>query len=78
MVLSLSLMGCLEPKIDPNPLIGLDDSTFQGEEEYSGELNTIGDLSTAYTVNTYALRVVNNKLDAICVASYRCENQNEE
>lgn len=71
------LNGC-ETVIESNPLVGLDDSTFEEEEEYNGELNTVGDLSTGYAENTTALRAANNKLTTICIAAKRCEMNDEE
>lgn len=75
MILGTFLTGCLEPEIQSNPLIGLDDSVFEKEQEYQAELNTIDQLTIAYVENTYALRTVNNKLDAICIAAKRCRTE---
>ena len=54
-------------------LMGLPDDVFYTEDEYLGNISTVGDLGNAYLENTTSLRLANNKLLAICVAAERCK-----
>ena len=53
-------------------------SSFEKESEYSGPLNTIGQLGDGYIENTGSLRRANNKLDTLCIAAKVCEENHEE
>lgn len=75
----LSLGGCsgLFNRIEP-ALTGLPDSVFEAEPEYSGSMETVGQLAEGYLTNTTSLRKANNKLSTLCVAANRCEQADSD
>lgn len=50
----------------------LGNEVFTQEQEYQGPLETVGDLTSAYTETTIALRKANNKIGTLCLAALRC------
>lgn len=69
---ALLLVGCSkEPALQGLPI-----EVFDPELEYTGPLNTLGELSKGLVINTTALRAANNKLSTICVSAGRCKLTN--
>lgn len=68
------LSACGTPNL---VLEGLPNSVFEAEPEYTGPLNTVGEVGNAYLTNTTALRAANNKLTTVCISAGRCEVQDE-
>jgi len=61
-------------QITNRPFIeSLPSSSFAKEAEYTGPLDTVGQLGDAYIFNVGSLRRANNKLDTLCTAAKVCE-----
>lgn len=68
--------GCSK---EPQPFLAeMPPSVFEPEPEYTGRLETVGDLSEAYIRNTASLRQANNKLHVLCVAALICEDERSD
>lgn len=65
------LSGCAE---GVRTLAGVPDSVFEKEPVYSGSLNTVRELGTGYAQNTGSLLRANAKLETLCKAADRCED----
>lgn len=71
-------LGACSQNLDSSFVRSLPKSSFATEPEYTGPLDTVGQLGDAYIYNVGSLRRANNKLDALCKAAKVCEEQNEK
>lgn len=64
------LNGCSR---NPDAFSEMPERAFEEEPEYTGEIQSIRDLSEAFIFSTGSLRRANNKLSVLCVAANVCQ-----